>query len=309
MFEHLGVKLVCLLVAVVLWVQVASHAEVEEVVRLPLALVGLPDSLAVRQHELPHQVGVRIRGTRLQLLLDDLGAGDRGRVQVDLSRARSGPMHREVSVLDAQVSAQALDIDPAVTLQLEIQQRLCRRVPVRVAVAGQLPDGFTLAGRPDVMPAEVEVCGPAPVVRALQHVNTNPVSVARRRQSFRQTQTLQGPDPDVTMVPSEAEVSLSVDAIVDRSFSGVVVKVLGHDERAPAVVAPATAQVRVRGPARAVAALQPDQVIVTVHVLDRGNGVHQLPGEVHLPEGIGATAIEPPSFQVVIGGIPPGGTP
>lgn len=301
MFDHLGVKLVCLLVAIVLWVQVASHVEVEEIVRLPVVLVGLPDSLSVRHRDVPSEVAVRVRGTRLQLLLSDLGADDRGRVQVDLSHARAGAYRRDLSALDVQVSAQPLQIEPAVTLDLTIQARLCRRVPVHVAIAGQLPEGFTLAGRPEVIPSEVEVCGPEPVVRSLGHVNTRPISVARRRESFRETLQLQPPDADVQLHPTEAEVSLTVDAIVERSFAGVQVICLGHGDGPPAEVDPPRALVRVRGPGHAVTALRPEQVRVTVHVREHGGGVHQVAGEVVLPEGIGVTAIEPPTFQVVLG--------
>jgi hypothetical protein len=106
------------------------------------------------------------------------------------------------------------------------------------------------------------------------------------------------------MHPTEAEISLSVDAIVERSFTGVRVVVVGHGADTTAGVDPPQAQVRVRGPGRAVAALRPEQVTVRVQVADHGSGVHQVSGEVVLPEGIGVTSIEPPTFQVVLGDTP-----
>ena len=152
MANNLTVKLVCLLVALLLWAQAAANHEVEKIVEMPLVLVGTPDSLVVRKADAPEKIWVRVRSTKLQLLVNDLLRRDRGRVEVELGGAREGPYRRTVSVRDVVIDATALAVEPPVMIDVHVYQRMVRPVPVHVVTEGELPDGITLAGRPSVIP-------------------------------------------------------------------------------------------------------------------------------------------------------------
>jgi YbbR domain-containing protein len=219
--NNLGVKLVCLLVALVLWVHVASHRQVDEVLQLPVRMVGLPDSLAFHQRDFPRRVGVRVRGSRLQLLVEDLALRERGYVRVDLAGTRAGAYRHVISALDAQVTGQPLEIVPPVSLRVELYRRLCRTLPVRVAVEGQPPPSNGLPGAPEIVPAEVQVCGPEPIVLALDHVDTVPLEVVRRRRPVRRLCALLKPDPDVLLLPVEVEVTLAADPALGATSTPV----------------------------------------------------------------------------------------
>jgi hypothetical protein len=83
-FQNLGIKTLCLLIASLLWLQAAATTDVEEILRLPVRVVGLTDSLTVIGGRLPDTISVRVRGNRLQLLSADLLQDRRGSVDLDL---------------------------------------------------------------------------------------------------------------------------------------------------------------------------------------------------------------------------------
>lgn len=298
--SNTGVKLVCLLVALVLWVQVASTQDVEEIVQLPLTVVGLPDSLVVRADSLPEKVGVRIRGSKLQLLRDQIVHRGFGRVEVPLSDATPGPYEHPVTVLDVRSAATPLEIVPDLELQLQVHRRVSRAVPVRLAVDGQLPAGFTMAGRPEISPSSVEVTGPQPLVEALAHVSTEPLRLDRQRGSFTQRIGLALRDPSLRVRPVEVEVAVGVDEVRERLFSEVPLSILNALAPERVHVDPAHAQVRVVGGGGAVDALRVEDIAVLLQVEDLEPGVYQLTPEVVVPDGIASTSVEPPSFQVIV---------
>ncbi len=300
MLNNLGIKLLCVLVAAVLWVQVAGGLQVEEMVQLPLELVGLADSLTVRTTTVPEQVGVRIRGSKLQLLRDDVLRKNPGRVEVDMSNSSPGYYRYEVSVLDVRAPVEALDIVPPLTLNIPVHRLATRDVPVRLAVEGQLPQGFTMAGRPEIIPAEVRVRGPEASVNQLSHVNTLPVRFERRRDSFRETVGLVQPDIDTHVHPLEVQVEVVVDEIVERPFVNVPIRVLSEMDPARYHVEPTTAQVRVVGASGAVRGLALEDVSVLLKIGEREPGLYELEPEVVVPEGIASTSVEPPTFQLIV---------
>src|SRR3982751_4300572 len=86
LFRHLGLKLLSLGLAVLLWMVVAGEETVERGLRVPLELQQMPSGLEVLG-EVPATVDVRVRGA--SGTLSRVGPGDVVAV-LDLKKARSG---------------------------------------------------------------------------------------------------------------------------------------------------------------------------------------------------------------------------
>ncbi len=304
MFDRIGVKIVCVVVALLLWVQVASTVNVEHLVRLPVVVVGVPDSLSVRESVLPDRVGVRLRGTRLQLLLSDLISRDLGQIQIDLTGKGPGRHTYELSVLDAVVNATALEIVPATTLVLDVQPKVRRSVPVHLSLTGDFPEDRTLAAPPEITPPQVEVTGPESLVEGLAEIRTTDLDLRRHGESFETKLSLVNPDPDLVLSPVEVEVSVGVDRIVERQFREVPVTVLSDLDPARVHLEPTHAQVAVRGAAAVVDALSPEDVEVVLHIDAEAAGVSEVGAQVILPAGMFTSSLEPANFQVVVDPLP-----
>lgn len=304
LLDHIGAKIACLIVAGILWAQVANNAATVQEQDLPLELRALPDSLVVRSQSLPADVRVRLTGSRFQFLLDDVFRRDKGRVVVDLSSAQEGLNRIELNAGDVLGPARAEEVLSPQALSLTVTRLMVRRLPVRMTPEGSLPEGSTLSGRPEITPPEVEVRGPAPVVRTLDDVRTAPVALGRRRSSFREQVQLKQPDPDVRLHPIEVVVEVGVDRVVERSFMNIPVRVFSEMDPSRVHIEPSTAKVRLSGAAQAVEALAPEELGVVLQLGVLAPGVYQREAELVLPSGRGIEGgvIEPARFQVVVEG-------
>jgi YbbR domain-containing protein len=248
-------------------------------------------------------VGVLVEGSRLQLLLDDLVRRDSGYVELDLGETFAGLFETRLSPLDVRSNGRPVSIVSPSSVSFMIYRRAEKRVPVRLSVEGQLPQGFTMVGRPEISPPEVTVSGPSTLVEHLDHVTTEPLRLGRRRQGFVERVPLASPDPDVRLRPVEVEVAAAVDEIVERAFANVPLSILADTDTERLHVDPTVAQVRVLGAAGAVAALGPQDVSLVLHIGDLEPGVYQLEPEVVVPDGVISSTVDPPSFQVIVEGL------
>ena len=67
--NRLGLKISCFLAAVLIWIQVASTADIEQTTSLPLRVTGLGTGLTTDGSDfLPDEVKVRVTGSKFRLL-------------------------------------------------------------------------------------------------------------------------------------------------------------------------------------------------------------------------------------------------
>jgi YbbR domain-containing protein len=283
-----------------LWVQVASDTDIEEMARLPLRIEGLADSLSVAESTLPDNVSVRIRGSRLQLLLADLVQRELGRVTLDMNGLGPGRHRYDVSVLDVRVNATPVEVVPAVALDIVVERRVRKMVPVRMRTEGELPDGYTRVGREEISPARVEVTGPESEIQSVEEIATLPVRLGRRRASFQEQVALVVPDPDLAVRPVEVEIAVGIDELIERDFTEVPVTILSGLDGEWTTVEPTSARVRVRGAASVVRALRAEEVSVVVPIDDGIRGVAQVAAQVAVPDGVLGFTVEPATFQVIV---------
>lgn len=298
--HNLHIKLLCLFVALLLWVQVAGTVDVVKEVELPITIVGLADSLVVRSASLPSKARVRIRGSKLQLLLRDWFEREAGTAELYLADATAGLMRYELAPDDIRVSAIPEEVLSPQDVRFRVHRKIEREVPVRVALVGQLQKEHTLSGLPEVTPSTVSIKGPEPLIRALNQINTESLQLNGRRQSFRELVRLAVPDQDVELRPVEVQVSIGVDQMVERAFRDVPLTILSDIDPAWVHVDPMTAQVRLKGASNLVGSFQPEDVSVLVHIAELLPGIYELPAEVVLPDGATVTAIDPRVVRVVV---------
>src|SRR5947207_841084 len=194
-FRHLGLKVLSLVLALLLWMVVSGEETVERGLRVPLELQQVPAGLELTG-EVPATVDVRVRGA--SGTLSRVSTGDVVSV-LDLRSARSGrrlfPLTPDqvrvpfgVEVVQVQPSALAMAFEPSAS----------RQVPVEPAVDGRPAPGYVV-GAMIADPKNVEVIGPESAVRRVTEALTEPVSVFGARDRVRQTVTLGLIDPSLRL--------------------------------------------------------------------------------------------------------------
>ncbi|MGD9903787.1 MAG: CdaR family protein [Vicinamibacterales bacterium] len=265
--RHVGLKLLSIAVAVLLWLVVAADPIVERSLRVGLELQRTPDDLEL-VGPVPDAVAVRLRGPASRL--SALAAGDLS-VVVDLDGARPG---RRLFTLTAGLvttpfGVEVLQISPG-TLTLVFEGRAVRVLPVRPRIEGTPSAGHSVTNV-SVTPSQVRIEGPESAVRDLVEVSTEPISVERATTLVREAVALELPESGVRMSGGTGTAVVTVTVAADtteRVIAAVPIAVRGGPGGTAAV--PPMAAVTVQGASDVVAALTPADILLFVDILDAG---------------------------------------
>lgn len=219
-------KLVCLVVAVLLWLFIMNDQNplVEKNYELPVAVENLDSSLVALG--VPDTVHVRLRmqrNTMLSLRSGDLGA------TVDLADVRTGVYENTAVTLHLPAGTEILSQSPQ-RFTLEVEPLVMKSLPVAVHLTGEAADGP--AQVQTVTPEKVTVSGPqSAVAQVAQLVVTVPIT--GRRDSFEAVPNVQARDvrnravTGVTIAPESVQVAIRAGAAMLARELPLAVRVLG----------------------------------------------------------------------------------
>lgn len=215
--NNLGLKIVALFLASVLWIIVSAQRReqiTEQAFRLPLQFTGIPEGLIVTSEDFPEFITVRIRGPESRI--EAFSARNRS-VQVDLSQATAGEIDQAITgqQISLQESLTIVSIDPPrVTLQLERRDQ--KIVPVRPFTVGTLPSDYEL-GEVSVNPAQALISGPKSAIEETTEVATERIILSERRNSFTlQRVSLVTDDPLIRVEPQTVQVTIVVLPVLEE---------------------------------------------------------------------------------------------
>jgi YbbR domain-containing protein len=244
--RHIGLKLLSVAVAVLLWLVVTGDPVVERTLRVGLELQRAPADLEL-VGGVPDSVGVRVRGPASRL--SSLAPGDLS-VVVDLADVRAG--RRLFPLLPAQVTApfgvDVTQVSPS-ALPLEFEATASAVLPVRPRVEGTAVTGHSVT-HVSVTPSQVRVSGPESTVRGLTELFTEPVSIEGATSLVREAVTIDTSESSLRLdggATAVVTITIAADTMV-RTVSGVPITLRGA---LPGRLSPAEAAVTVQG-ARAV---------------------------------------------------------
>jgi len=297
-FRQLGLKLLAVVLASVLWLTVAGEHVVERSLRVPLEFRNIPEALEI-VGDAPDSVDVRLRGS--SAVLSRVQSGEIVAV-LDLASARAGSrlFHIRSDEVRAPYGVDVSQVVPA-TLALELEKSARRRVPVVPAVEGDPAPGFVV-GRVVSDPALVEIIGPDSRVRQVAEATTEPVSVREAKTRVRDGVTIGVVDPSVRLVQAQsAQVTVEIwPAPVERQLPDVPVRYRNLGSGLRANLSPQLARVTVRGAKEALAEIRADGVLAFVDLAGLGSGRYNLRVQVDPAERFGVVEIQPAVVSVTI---------
>jgi YbbR domain-containing protein len=294
--RHLGLKLLSVALAALIWVLVSGEQVVERAMRIPLEYTNLPPRLEIVGDAM-NVVDVRVRGA----------SGAVGRIatgelvaMLDLRSARIGRrlFNLTSDAVRKPFGVEVVQVTPS-NVFMTFEPSGSKVVPIAPAVEGEPGAGY-LVGKASADPGRVEVVGPVSALERLTEALTEPISVAGAVGPVTESLTVGVPDPTLRLrAPLSARVTVDVTpAPVEWAIVAIPVTIR-NTEGASAQVAPLQVTVHVRGPREArssgAAAFE-----ATVDVGGLRRGQYQLPVTVVAPPRIGVVRVEPAELSVRI---------
>lgn len=301
--EEWSVKLLSLLIAVGLWAWVQSGLLVDVRLKSDVLYVW-PEGLA-RYEDVPSSISLTVQGPQAQVRRLER---ERPRITVDLTGAAEGPNTVDFGAAPIEGLPEGVHVvhvsPPSVDVRFE--RRYSRRVPVRVAVAGEVPAGYRLVSA-KADPTAVDVSGPRSLVRSLADIPTEAIDLAELRET-RTVNVPLSPSSRALTLGSSATVGVTVtlDAIIaERHFQEVNVVV----DRAGWSASEEKLHVVLSGPVAELDRLDASKLKVRAHLPDpepagrvKLSAVGKRPGELEvvLPEdsNIKVKRLDPDSLQL-----------
>jgi len=205
--RHLGLKVVSVVLAALLWLVVSGEQTVERALRIPLEFTNIPSQLELVGEPVT-VVDVRVRGS--SGTLSRVAPGELVAV-LDVRTARAGQrlFHLSGSEVRAPFAVEVVQVAPS-SLSLTFETSGVKTVPVVPELEGQPAKGFVL-GVVTADPARVEVVGPASALAGVTKAVTEAVSVAGARSTVTESVTIGLTEPTVRLRgPQTARVSVGI---------------------------------------------------------------------------------------------------
>ena len=293
--RHLGLKIVSVVLATLLWLLVSGEQTVERALRIPLQFTNLPPRLEL-VGDPPEMVDVRLRGS--SGTMSRLSSGELAAI-LDVGTARPGQrlFHLTTADVRAPFGVDVVQVSPA-SMPLTFEESRTKRVRVVAQVDGEPATGYVISSIV-VDPIEVEVVGPAGALSGVGEAITDPVSVAGDSEGRTETVTLGVANPAVRLRQAQnARVTVTITPTPEEwVVDGIPVQVQGPT--AGVTVSLSAVTVRVRGP-RTPAAHAADVYHASVDTTGLGPGRHQRPIRVDAPEGLAVLRVDPAVATVTI---------
>jgi YbbR domain-containing protein len=262
--ENLGIKLLALFIAFMLFVVSRQPVSDVRLVGVPLEFRGLDPNLEI-SGDIAQTVSVRLRGPRdlVRNILPNQVA-----VAADLSHKEPG--ERVVLLNPEDVSRpssiEVLRIEPA-SIKLRIEPTASRRVPVEPQFMGDVVDGFELYGF-TAEPPLVDILGPQSHIAQIDRALTESIRLDGRQASFTAMVDVDIPDNAIRVAtPGPVKIAVEIaERRLERRLTGVPVVWPDHP-RGARLLTP-TVDVTLYGPRSAVEALQVSDLRVEISTAD-----------------------------------------
>ncbi len=298
--ENIGIKIVSILFASLLWLYVTAQIGERQTFKVPLDLVNIPESLTVASGS-PKTVSITIRGARSELM--KLRFLSRIKGTVDLGGAREGrvvvPLSAAILNLPAGFPAGDASIESPKSLTLDFERIVSAYVPVTPVFRGSVPQGMILVGQPSVSPPLVLVRGTAAAMSGVAAVETEPIDLRNKRSGFSQEAALRAGER-LEAIPRSVRVEIGIAKRAVRTMPGIPPTLLQEEDGFLIEYSPSSASLTVEGPEELVNRLVNDDLSIVLSIPPGLRGTGWILPEVIVPQGIDTFTIDVDSFEVKV---------
>ena len=210
--KNLGLKLVSLLLACILWWYVSGPRREqmrERAMTASVVFAGMPSSLVITTPDIRSSVSVRVRGRRSDLRLL---ASQSLEASADL-RSVTKPGEVEITIrpqhINVPENVEVVSIEPN-KVRFRVEQLRQRAVPIRPYLEGTVPANY-LVGQATAEPPLALCSGPASQIAKLAEVTTERIIMTGRTETFVQNVAVISDTPLVRVIsPLSTQVTVPV---------------------------------------------------------------------------------------------------
>ncbi|MCK9181912.1 MAG: CdaR family protein [Fibrobacteraceae bacterium] len=250
--KHIGLKIIACIFGIALWFYVVSARTTEIDMEVPLVFARLPETLAIASRPASN-ISITIKGSAIDLIRLKAARNGAAKIVVDLHGMTLGTqrflLSEENFVAPDFPRVHYVSSDRVAALEIELDTRIKRTVPVHLKNTFEAKDGFTIIGTPILEPDTITIAGARSALTRIFEITTSD----DRYKELSNDQAYEFPldfsklPPYVYPSDSTVKVKISVQPLVRTSFQGIPVQLIGQYDHSKYSLKPATATVEVSG--------------------------------------------------------------
>jgi len=299
--ENLGLKIVSLLLAVILWLYVTAQQIDMQVFRVPIELKNIPEGLALSR-EAPSEADVTIKGARIDLI--KLRLTRKLKLSVDCSDVKAGRVNIRLSPaalnLPQDFDIRNVSIDNPHILSLEFEKLVSKQVPVKIAYKGEVPENIVIEGKPIIVPDRVTVTGPERVINKINLVNTEEIELKGSRKKFSSEVRVNAGTSEIDINPKEVFVEIRFSRRILRVLSSIPPTLLQDDQSLAVKYSPRTVSLTVEGPEELVNSIRKEDISIIIDITTKKEGKYKIEPQIIVPKGIDRYWLDIDYFDIEI---------
>lgn len=267
--KHIGLKIVACIFGIAIWFYVVSARMTEIDIDVPLVFTRLPETLAIASRP-ASQITVTVRGTAIDLIRLKGAGKNAARIVVDLHEAELGLerviLSEENFVAPEFPAVRYESANQIAALEIEIDTRISRVVPVHLKGAFRAKDGYTIVGNSQPDPDTITVAGAREALTRIFEIPTQEISKSNldTNQDFSVPLDFSKLPPYVYPSDSAAKVFVEVQTLSRTSFEKVPVRLIGKYDRSEYSLEPAFATVEVSGGKGILSEMKRDSILLLI---------------------------------------------
>lgn len=299
--KNLPLKIAAVLCAISLWFFVVTGRTHRIERAVPLRIIHLASEIAVVT-ALPENITLLLEGTGRDLLR----LGDSTLIyDLDLSGSPLGTQHLQLSTdrvhIPRGMAIKALAVQGPQTLEVELDTRIRRRVPVRNMAQLSAAEGFVVVQTPVPQPSEIEISGARRNITRVFETRTAAVQISGLTRDTLLTLALDpnGMPPQIRLETPAVLVSVSVQPLKRRTFAEIPVQLVGGPNRRQWSLSPALAAVEVTGGKEIVESLQTSEIKLFIEFTRFAiEGTEALAPSVAIQRPLQSWQVKPETFRL-----------
>ncbi len=207
MLRNLGLKVVALVFAFLLWFQIGAQQSIQRTITIPVEFINVPTNLEIAS-DYSRYVDVVIRAEQSTIPVDERQMA----VVLNLQTAKAGenviPLS-ESNIKDKPFGIQIISMTPA-RINLRLDRTTQKIVQIEPVVQGQPAAGYEVT-QVASMPQQVLIAGPESRVDRVKSVATEPVDIEGQTKSVSQEVYLNLSDPRLRIERSSAMIVVTIE--------------------------------------------------------------------------------------------------
>lgn len=285
--------------AVFLWFNVTAQQDEKQKFKIPLSLSNIPESLIV-VNKIPDNVKVTIKGQRSNLL--KLRFMGNPKANVNLSNTKSGRINIQLSStmlnIPKDIDLRDVTIEDPRVLVLNIEKIVEKKVPVKIAYKGEIPEDVIITESPNIIPEQVVISGAKSIVNGIDFLTTEEIDIRGKKGKFMTEVGLNLRGRKIEVSTETVLVEMRLSKRSEKTLTNVPPIILQDEESLRVDCTPKAVTITVEGPKDKISGIVPNDISIILKVSGKKPGTYRLTPEVIVPDGVEEYWLDVDAFEV-----------